>query len=124
MTLITAGDFGRAKVGAQHPPRRAGFLDLGDHRRPPGGDAIANRAEKIAGRRLPFRVGAQRHKRHVGPGGNDLCTLDGENAVENVAAHRRVGAAASWRVSRVSSSSSSTARWSAREANSTLSPGP
>jgi hypothetical protein len=33
MPLITGGDLGRAKVGAQDASRRAGLLDLGDHRR-------------------------------------------------------------------------------------------
>jgi hypothetical protein len=98
VACVIGGDFGRREMFADHALRRAGLLDLGDHRdaldqrpmrRPISADffgvnAAPDRAEEIA--RCGLRQGfvTQRGEWFDGGRGCDFSALDGENFLQNV----------------------------------------
>ena len=78
-------DLGRHEVLADHALARAGLLDLGDDRGLAGSNLRAQGADEIARRRLRQRVAAQRGGIAPALRRSDLLTLDGDDALQDVA---------------------------------------
>ncbi|MPN43382.1 hypothetical protein SDC9_190941 [bioreactor metagenome] len=85
MLFVAAGDIGRLKIGTDDTFRRAGLLDFGDDRRPIGGNLVANRPDKVAGRRLRSGFGLHNRQRFSGTGCSNLFVFGRDDLVEDVA---------------------------------------